>query len=68
MMSSFRASASRPSEASLVVEVEVEVEVEESDCELLLLAGVVDVPVGCRLSPYDAPDVLPVLFDVENGA
>jgi len=66
MMSSFRASASRPSEASLVVEVEVEVD--ESDCELLWFAEVVDGPVGCKLWPYDAPEVLPVLFDVEDGA
>lgn len=62
MMSSFRASASRPSEASLVVEVD------ESDCELLWFAEVVDGPVGCKLWLYDAPEVLPVLFDVDDGA
>ncbi|AKC77532.1 hypothetical protein XB05_01315 [Xanthomonas arboricola] len=62
MMSSFKASASRPSEASLVVEVD------ESGCELLWFADVVDVPVGCKLCPYDAPEVLPVLFDVDDGA
>ncbi|MEB2125785.1 hypothetical protein VDS34_21650 [Xanthomonas campestris pv. campestris] len=52
----------------MVVEVEVEVEVEESDCELLLLAGVVDVLVGCRLWPYAVAELPLVLFDVEDGA
>ncbi|SYZ54213.1 hypothetical protein CPBF426_23430 [Xanthomonas arboricola pv. juglandis] len=60
MMSSFRASASRPSDASLVVE--------ESACELPLLAGVVDVLVGCRLWPYEVAELPLVLFDVEDGA
>ncbi|MCE4351877.1 hypothetical protein M0411_12190 [Xanthomonas hortorum pv. vitians] len=46
----------------------VEVEVDESDCELLWFAEVVDGPVGCKLWPYDAPEVLPVLFDVDDGA